>query len=286
MLTWEIVLDEGKVENMEWVLMFWAHADTSGEVPKLVCADCGREVILNSIDDMFKAESDAWGIGHGQLRCEECNWMCDECGKFHAPGKGCGYFPICEGCSREHKDCECGGDDAELVMDTESGGCDSCQGDGADGDGLPPYFYKTALCVVTEEWESFGSGEPEPTAGGLQMEETVVSREQCAECESVLNERPYGEIEFSALSLVQSFLDEHSSNSDRLDFIKRVKLDCTEDMGDGSITLHDHRGMELVHWTEDEWKEDPTIVMAICNAIKMLLTEGEDALKKFLKITN
>ena len=34
-------------------------------------------------------------------------------------------------------------------------------------------------------------------------------------------------------------------------------------------------GIEVVHWVEDEWKEDPTIVPNIVNAINMAHTEPD-----------
>lgn len=42
------------------------------------------------------------------------------------------------------------------------------------------------------------------------------------------------------------------------------------------ITVRTKRDkIEVVHWVEDEWKEDPTIITAIANAIHMAHTEPE-----------
>ena len=38
------------------------------------------------------------------------------------------------------------------------------------------------------------------------------------------------------------------------------------------ITIYMEDGTEVVHWVEDEWEEDPTIVPAIANAIHMAHT--------------
>ena len=42
---------------------------------------------------------------------------------------------------------------------------------------------------------------------------------------------------------------------------------CTEE-----ITISMRDGTEVVHWVEDEWIEDPTIVPAIANAIHLAHT--------------
>jgi len=39
------------------------------------------------------------------------------------------------------------------------------------------------------------------------------------------------------------------------------------------ITIFNNQGYEVVHWIEDEWIEDPTIILAIANAIKMAYTK-------------
>lgn len=58
--------------------------------------------------------------------------------------------------------------------------------------------------------------------------------------------------------------------------LEPVVLDCDDDMSNGAIYIYDIDGVEIHSWTEDEWKEDPTVVMAICNAIKLRLTYGPD----------
>ena len=45
------------------------------------------------------------------------------------------------------------------------------------------------------------------------------------------------------------------------------------------ITIYMEDGTEVVHWVEDEWKEDPTIVTAIANAIHLAHTDPETLCK-------
>ena len=47
------------------------------------------------------------------------------------------------------------------------------------------------------------------------------------------------------------------------------------DICDEEITISMKDGTEIVHWTIDEWEEDPTIVPAIANAIRMAHTNPE-----------
>ena len=42
------------------------------------------------------------------------------------------------------------------------------------------------------------------------------------------------------------------------------------------ITISLEDGTEVVHWVEDEWLEDPTIVPAIANAIHLAHTAPDD----------
>ena len=48
-----------------------------------------------------------------------------------------------------------------------------------------------------------------------------------------------------------------------------IKIDNEE------ITISTSNGVEVVHWVEDEWQEDPTIVPAIANAIHLAHTDPE-----------
>lgn len=43
------------------------------------------------------------------------------------------------------------------------------------------------------------------------------------------------------------------------------------------ITLFDG-DQELVHWTQDEWEEDPSLVLSIVNATRILYEKGPEAL--------
>lgn len=40
---------------------------------------------------------------------------------------------------------------------------------------------------------------------------------------------------------------------------------------------------ELVMWVSDEWKEDPSLVAVIANAIKIGYEQGPDAIRELLK---
>lgn len=63
----------------------------------------------------------------------------------------------------------------------------------------------------------------------------------------------------------------------------RIKYAEPDDNNRGSgIYLHDSKG-EIVCWVDDEWIEDPSIVLTIVGAVQMGLTEGAAAMRKLLK---
>ena len=41
------------------------------------------------------------------------------------------------------------------------------------------------------------------------------------------------------------------------------------------ITISMNNSIEIVHWVEDEWNEDPSIVVEIANAIHLAYTEPD-----------
>jgi hypothetical protein len=47
------------------------------------------------------------------------------------------------------------------------------------------------------------------------------------------------------------------------------------------VTISDSKG-EVIHWDKAEWEEDPSLVMAICNAVKMA-AEGKN-LRKLIRL--
>lgn len=53
---------------------------------------------------------------------------------------------------------------------------------------------------------------------------------------------------------------------------------------DHAIVITDRFGFEIVMWHQDEWKEDPSVVFSIANAIFIATTEGERALKDILHL--
>jgi hypothetical protein len=55
-------------------------------------------------------------------------------------------------------------------------------------------------------------------------------------------------------------------------------VELTED----AVYIHDTDGDEIVCWVQSEWEDDPTIVPSIINAVKVVLTEGPDALRKMI----
>lgn len=48
-----------------------------------------------------------------------------------------------------------------------------------------------------------------------------------------------------------------------------IKVNICEE----EITISTEDDIEIVHWTHDEWEEDPTIIPCIANAIKMAYTD-------------
>lgn len=60
------------------------------------------------------------------------------------------------------------------------------------------------------------------------------------------------------------------------DFMGRVEIDTDY------IRIYDSDGEEIVGWVEDEWLEEPTLVVGIATVIDILHTEGEDAVKSMI----
>lgn len=54
---------------------------------------------------------------------------------------------------------------------------------------------------------------------------------------------------------------------------KRYQIEFGEDF----ITISDNK-VEVVHWVQNEWEEDPSVVFSIANAIK-LACEGKEIRK-------
>lgn len=48
------------------------------------------------------------------------------------------------------------------------------------------------------------------------------------------------------------------------------------------VIICDDNDEEIVAWTENEWIEDPTVTIAIANAIHMFYTEGPEYLRACL----
>lgn len=54
------------------------------------------------------------------------------------------------------------------------------------------------------------------------------------------------------------------------------------EIGEDYVTIFDSYGNELLHWIEDEWTEDPSVTLAIAQAIHTYHTKGEDAIKSII----
>ena len=61
-----------------------------------------------------------------------------------------------------------------------------------------------------------------------------------------------------------------------------VVLDCDDDLSNGALYIYDTDGKEIVSWTEDEWKKDPTVVMSMCQCLITFFTQGDVGLKSNL----
>lgn len=61
-----------------------------------------------------------------------------------------------------------------------------------------------------------------------------------------------------------------------------VKIDGEYGDDDTQISLMDGTD-ELVMWTSDEWREDPSLVVVIANAIGIGYTEGADGIRARLE---
>lgn len=54
------------------------------------------------------------------------------------------------------------------------------------------------------------------------------------------------------------------------------------DVESDAVYIYGH-AQEIVSWTQDEWAEDPTVVISIMNAILFGIENGPDALAKTIK---
>jgi hypothetical protein len=50
------------------------------------------------------------------------------------------------------------------------------------------------------------------------------------------------------------------------------------EIGEDFVTISDEFG-EIVHWVEDEWIEDSSVVISIAVAIRMYYEQGTDAIR-------
>lgn len=132
---------------------------------------------------------------------------------------------------------------------------------------------KTALCIATEEYDVYDDGDSEPVAGTLEIAESVELLVTCKECDNILKKQKFGKTEAATLKLVQTFLNELKPKQK---YQKRVVF------GDDYVQILDSKGKEILYWDIKEWTDDPQVLFLICNAIVMLFTQGEDALKKTL----
>jgi hypothetical protein len=53
----------------------------------------------------------------------------------------------------------------------------------------------------------------------------------------------------------------------------------TIDYCDEEVTISMDDGIEIVHWVQDEWNENPTLILTIANAIIMARVQPEQLIK-------
>ena len=56
---------------------------------------------------------------------------------------------------------------------------------------------------------------------------------------------------------------------------KKQSEDAMIVFGEDYISIQDAEGIEIVHWHQDEWREDSKMVFLIANAIKVFYEDGE-----------
>ncbi len=49
-----------------------------------------------------------------------------------------------------------------------------------------------------------------------------------------------------------------------------------------AVYIHDPHGNEIVMWIQDEWEEDPSVAMAIANAVAIALTKGVEEVARIV----
>jgi len=55
--------------------------------------------------------------------------------------------------------------------------------------------------------------------------------------------------------------------------------DGSLEVGATSVTIKDKKGYDVVHWDEDEWAEDPKLVVQILTAVKLFYDKGAEAVR-------
>jgi hypothetical protein len=69
----------------------------------------------------------------------------------------------------------------------------------------------------------------------------------------------------------------------RARIVKREPEDLAHvELAEDSIHIHDEHGKEVVMWIQDEWIDDPSVVLSIANAICIFYEKGPDAIKELI----
>mgnify|MGYP006291989723 CR=1 FL=1 len=54
-------------------------------------------------------------------------------------------------------------------------------------------------------------------------------------------------------------------------------------IAEDGIYIYNNQGEEIVSWIQDEWVEDPSVVLSIASAIRILVEDGPLELESFLE---
>ena len=84
--------------------------------------------------------------------------------------------------------------------------------------------------------------------------------------------------DFETFEEVKAFLN---SNVCGETIRQEFKQDKMIEINDDSIYIEDEHG-EIVSWVEDEWIEDPSVIISISNAIDIYHSEGPESLREHI----
>jgi|GEM_PF-4715347 len=96
-------------------------------------------------------------------------------------------------------------------------------------------------------------------------------------------EYPVVNTNFSGMGLVgimddRGIIEDYTSEY----FDRKTEAKGRIEMTDDELRIYDQNDQEIVIWTQDQWIDDPSLVLSMVNAVHILHTQGPEFLKTIL----